>query len=50
MHDDADSYFWGDNSGRGRNWMGRLLELVRSELHARQVMGQAGPGGGPPML
>ncbi|MFF4041392.1 NADAR family protein [Streptomyces sp. NPDC001816] len=50
IYDDADSYFWGDNSGRGRNWMGRLLELVRSELHARQVLGQAGPGGRPPML
>lgn len=31
---DADSRFWGDNGGRGRNWTGRLLELVRSELHA----------------
>ncbi|MFJ3901681.1 NADAR family protein [Streptomyces sp. NPDC090025] len=32
IYDDADSSFWGDNGGRGRNWMGRLLELVRSEL------------------
>ncbi|MGW7364674.1 NADAR family protein [Streptomyces sp. NPDC054841] len=34
---DDDSGFWGDNAGRGRNWTGRLLELVRSELHARQA-------------
>ncbi|MER6096591.1 NADAR family protein [Streptomyces sp. NPDC001728] len=34
VYDDADSDFWGDNGGRGRNWMGRLLELVRSELAA----------------
>ncbi|KUJ65165.1 hypothetical protein ACZ90_50530 [Streptomyces albus subsp. albus] len=31
IYDDADSTFWGDNAGRGRNWGGRLLELVRSE-------------------
>ncbi|MEV0373650.1 NADAR family protein [Streptomyces sp. NPDC050636] len=37
IYDDADSDFWGDNAGRGRNWTGRLLELVRSELHARQA-------------
>ncbi|MCX4791569.1 NADAR family protein [Streptomyces sp. NBC_01221] len=36
LYDDVDSSFWGDNAGRGRNWTGRLLELVRSELHARQ--------------
>ncbi|MEU7409141.1 NADAR family protein [Streptomyces sp. NPDC042638] len=35
LYDDADSGFWGDNGGRGRNWTGRLLELVRSELQAR---------------
>ncbi|MEU9607685.1 NADAR family protein [Streptomyces sp. NPDC048057] len=34
VYDDGDSAFWGDNGGRGRNWMGRLLELVRAELHA----------------
>ncbi|MFF3211277.1 NADAR family protein [Streptomyces sp. NPDC002886] len=34
---DCDSAFWGDNSGRGRNWTGRLLELVRSELHMRRA-------------
>ncbi|MFJ5711529.1 MULTISPECIES: NADAR family protein [unclassified Streptomyces] len=37
IYDDADSGFWGDNGGRGRNWMGRLLELVRSELAADQA-------------
>lgn len=37
VYDDAGSGFWGDNAGRGRNWTGRLLELVRSELHARRT-------------
>lgn len=37
IYDDADSGFWGDNGGRGRNWTGRLLELVRSDLLARQA-------------
>ncbi|MFF2073466.1 NADAR family protein [Kitasatospora sp. NPDC058162] len=37
IYDDMDSAFWGDNAGRGRNWTGRLLELVRSELHARRT-------------
>ncbi|MFD8581304.1 NADAR family protein [Streptomyces californicus] len=37
IYDDADSTFWGDNAGRGRNWGGRLLELVRSELHAKRA-------------
>ncbi|MGW6882052.1 NADAR family protein [Streptomyces goshikiensis] len=37
VYDDADSPFWGDNAGRGRNWAGRLLELVRSELHAQRA-------------
>ncbi len=36
IYDDMDSTFWGDNAGRGRNWTGRLLELVRSELHLRR--------------
>jgi predicted NAD-dependent protein-ADP-ribosyltransferase YbiA (DUF1768 family) len=34
IYSDANSGFWGDNAGRGRNWTGRLLELIRSELHA----------------
>ncbi|QXJ26693.1 NADAR family protein [Actinomadura graeca] len=29
-----DSDFWAVRGQEGRNWMGRLLELVRSELHA----------------
>ncbi|MEU5593651.1 NADAR family protein [Streptomyces sp. NPDC020298] len=37
VYDDSDSGFWGDNAGRGRNWTGRLLELVRSELHAARM-------------
>ncbi|MFE4449254.1 NADAR family protein [Streptomyces sp. NPDC056796] len=36
IYDDVESAFWGDNAGGGRNWTGRLLELVRSELHARR--------------
>ncbi|MFE0424557.1 NADAR family protein [Streptomyces sp. NPDC058953] len=27
-----DDDFWGDNGGRGRNWLGRLLELTRAGL------------------
>lgn len=35
----SDSPFWRDVSdGRGRNWMGRLLELTRSELVAQQFL------------
>lgn len=37
VYEDLDSAFWGDKSGRGRNWAGRLLELVRSELHVRRA-------------
>ncbi|MFJ3104563.1 NADAR family protein [Streptomyces sp. NPDC086835] len=37
IYDDAASGFWGDNGGRGRNWTGRLLELVRSELQAHRA-------------
>ncbi|MFK4221876.1 NADAR family protein [Streptomyces sp. NPDC019890] len=37
VYDDTDSGFWGDKAGRGRNWTGRLLELVRSELHAQRA-------------
>ncbi|MFF2750033.1 NADAR family protein [Kitasatospora sp. NPDC058048] len=37
IYDDMASDFWGDNAGRGRNWTGRLLELVRSELHVRRA-------------
>ncbi|MFB7215323.1 NADAR family protein [Streptomyces sp. NPDC056255] len=35
----SDSPFWRDVSdGRGRNWMGRLLELTRSELVDQQLL------------
>ncbi|MFI8102139.1 NADAR family protein [Streptomyces sp. NPDC086023] len=37
IYDDMTSEFWGDNGGRGRNWSGRLLELVRSELRMRRA-------------
>ncbi|SDT78848.1 Predicted NAD-dependent protein-ADP-ribosyltransferase YbiA, DUF1768 family [Streptomyces sp. TLI_053] len=37
IYDDMNSAFWGDNGGHGRNWSGRLLELVRSELLARRA-------------
>ncbi|MFJ8011020.1 NADAR family protein [Streptomyces sp. NPDC096339] len=37
VYDGLDSAFWVDNGGRGRNWTGRLLELVRSELHMRRA-------------
>jgi predicted NAD-dependent protein-ADP-ribosyltransferase YbiA (DUF1768 family) len=39
-------HHWGAHRGKGRNWMGRLLELIRSELAAQQAgdpAGQAGP-------
>ncbi|GGV70615.1 hypothetical protein GCM10010277_81780 [Streptomyces longisporoflavus] len=35
----SDSPFWRDvPDGRGRNWMGRLLELTRSQLVAQQLL------------
>lgn len=35
----SDSPFWRDvPDSRGRNWMGRLLELTRSELVARRAL------------
>ncbi|WP_369192136.1 NADAR domain-containing protein [Streptomyces sp. R08] len=37
IYDDMNSAFWGDNAGRGRNWSGRILELVRSELQAQRA-------------
>lgn len=38
LYDDVCSGFWGENGGRGRNWTGRLLELVRSPLLAGQTL------------
>jgi predicted NAD-dependent protein-ADP-ribosyltransferase YbiA (DUF1768 family) len=37
VYDESDSGHWGDNGGRGRNWTGRLLELVRAQLRADQA-------------
>jgi predicted NAD-dependent protein-ADP-ribosyltransferase YbiA (DUF1768 family) len=31
------SHYWNAYLGQGRNWMGRLLELVRSEIAAQRV-------------
>ncbi|MER5881004.1 NADAR family protein [Streptomyces sp. NPDC001910] len=40
----SDSPFWRDIAdGRARNWMGRLLELVRSELVAQRFLRPEGP-------
>lgn len=41
----SDSPFWRDvRDHRGRNWMGRLLELTRSELVAQQLLRPENPG------
>ncbi|MFD7511790.1 NADAR family protein [Streptomyces sp. NPDC059853] len=45
LHDDIDSDFWGDNGGRGRNQAGRLLELVRAELHLQEPPRDMAPAG-----
>ena len=34
---DFGSDHWAAGGGKGRNWVGRLLELVRSELHAQRA-------------
>jgi predicted NAD-dependent protein-ADP-ribosyltransferase YbiA (DUF1768 family) len=34
LYSSADSYYWSDGGRRGRNWAGRLLELIRGELAA----------------
>jgi predicted NAD-dependent protein-ADP-ribosyltransferase YbiA (DUF1768 family) len=37
----SDSPFWRDApDSRGRNWMGRLLELTRFELVAQQALAE----------
>ncbi|BBA96583.1 hypothetical protein RVR_1941 [Actinacidiphila reveromycinica] len=49
VYDDMDSRFWGDNAGTGRNWAGRLLELVRAEIQADRAgiaTAVAGPAAG----
>lgn len=35
-NDSGHSHYWGENRGDGRNWMGRLLEVIRAELHAER--------------
>ena len=37
------SGYWNSGRGRGRNWMGRLLELVRSEVAAQRASSQTQP-------
>lgn len=37
IYTEAGSVFWGQGGLHGRNWMGRLLELVCSELTAAQI-------------
>ncbi|MET9409065.1 NADAR family protein [Streptomyces sp. NPDC002935] len=34
LYSSADSAYWGEAGPRGRNWAGRLLELIRGELAA----------------
>ncbi|WP_405915208.1 NADAR family protein [Streptomyces sp. NBC_00728] len=37
LYSGADSYYWGEAGQRGRNWIGRLLEVIRGELAAEAV-------------
>jgi len=37
------SGYWGSGRGKGRNWMGRLLELIRSEVAAEHASGPTQP-------
>jgi len=37
IYNEVGSTFWGQHTLKGRNWMGRLLELVRSELAADKL-------------
>lgn len=37
------SRYWNAYRGQGRNWMGRLLELIRSEIAAQRPSSPAGP-------
>ncbi len=49
MHQRALDYFafgsgyWNAGRGKGRNWMGRLLELIRSEAAAQRASSPAQP-------
>ncbi|MCM2418952.1 NADAR family protein [Streptomyces sp. RKAG293] len=43
LYSSFDSLYWGEAGERGRNWVGRLLELIRSELAAEAAgLGPAG--------
>lgn len=37
------SGYWNAGRGQGRNWMGRLLELIRSEIAAQQASSLSRP-------
>ncbi|MEV6110041.1 NADAR family protein [Streptomyces sp. NPDC051940] len=37
IYTEMNSTFWGERGLEGRNWMGRLLELIRSELAAAEL-------------
>lgn len=37
------SAYWNAGRGKGRNWMGRLLELIRSEIAAQRASSPAQP-------
>ena len=37
------SRYWNAHRGQGRNWMGRLLELIRSEIAAQRLSAPARP-------
>lgn len=38
---DLGSGYWNAGRGHGRNWMGRLLEMIRSEIALQRTPGQA---------
>jgi predicted NAD-dependent protein-ADP-ribosyltransferase YbiA (DUF1768 family) len=37
------SLYWNAGRGQGRNWMGRLLELIRAEIAAQRASGPTQP-------
>ncbi|GAA3952340.1 hypothetical protein GCM10023085_38580 [Actinomadura viridis] len=45
LHYGGGSDYWAAHGEKGRNWMGRLLELVRSELHADMIEHMFDPTG-----
>ncbi|HUY45503.1 MAG TPA: NADAR family protein [Streptosporangiaceae bacterium] len=42
-HTGFGSSYWNAERGQGRNWMGRLLELIRSEIAAQRASSPAQP-------